>query len=98
LSGTYESLYTKVIFSEWLFYALVTASVIILRRREPDLPRPYRAWGYPVVSLIFVLLAALLLVNTFVERRSDSLWGLALMGSGIPAYLIWKQWKRRKES
>ena len=98
LSGPYESLYTKVIFSEWLFYALVTVSLFILRRREPDLARPYRTWGYPVVSLIFVILAALLLLNTFFERRSDSLWGLALMGSGIPAYLIWRQWQHRKQS
>ena len=96
LSGSYESLYTKVIFSEWLFYALVTVSIFILRRTEPNLIRPYRTSGYPIVSLIFVLLAVLLLINTFLERRTDSLWGLALMASGIPAYLIWKQWKHQK--
>jgi APA family basic amino acid/polyamine antiporter len=93
LSGTYEALYTKVIFSEWLFYALVTAGIFILRRRRPDLPRPYRTWGYPLVPAIFVVLAALLLVNTFIERRSDSLWGLFLMGTGIPAYYLWSRWK-----
>ena len=94
LSGTYEALYTKVLFSEWLFYALVTASIFVLRRREPNLPRPYRTWGYPVVPAIFVLLAALFLANTFLERRTDSLWGLALMGSGIPAYGLWRLWRR----
>jgi APA family basic amino acid/polyamine antiporter len=93
LSGTYEALYTKVIFSEWLFYALVTAGIFILRRRHPDLPRPYRTWGYPLVPAIFVALAALLLVNTFIERRSDSLWGLFLIGTGIPAYYLWSRWK-----
>jgi len=98
LSGTYESLYTKVIFSEWLFYALVTVSLFILRRREPNLVRPYRTSGYPIVSLIFVILAGLLLINTFFQRRTDSLWGLALIGSGIPAYLIWRQWKHQKQS
>ena len=97
LSGTYESLYTKVIFSEWLFYALVTVSIFILRRREPNLVRPYRTSGYPIVSLVFVILAGLLLINTFFERRADSLWGLALIGSGIPAYLIWTQWKHQKQ-
>jgi len=97
LSGTYESLYTKVIFSEWLFYALVTGSLFILRRREPNLVRPYRTSGYPIVSLIFVILAGLLLINTFFQRRTDSLWGLALIGSGIPAYLIWRQWKHQKQ-
>ncbi len=95
LSGTYQALFTKVIFSEWLFYALVTAGIFILRRRQPDLARPYRTWGYPLVPAAFVILAVFLLANTFVERRADSLWGLALMGSGIPAYYLWNLWKRR---
>jgi APA family basic amino acid/polyamine antiporter len=98
LSGQYEALFTKVIFSEWLFYALVTAGIFVLRRRRPDLARPYRTWGYPLVPGIFVILAVLLLVNTFFERRSDSLWGLALMAAGIPAYYVWNLWQRRKSS
>jgi APA family basic amino acid/polyamine antiporter len=98
LSGTYEALYTKVIFSEFLFYAMVTAGIFLLRRREPQLERPYRTWGYPYVPAIFVILAVLLLVNTVLEKRSDSLWGLALMGSGIPAYLLWKLWGRKARS
>jgi amino acid transporter len=95
LTGQYEALFTKVIFSEWLFYALVTAGIFILRRKLPRLERPYRTWGYPIVPAIFVGLAVLLLVNTFSERRADSLWGLGLMASGIPVYLIWNIWRRR---
>jgi APA family basic amino acid/polyamine antiporter len=98
LTGQYEGLYTKVIFSEYLFYALATAGIFILRRRQPDLPRPYRTWGYPIIPAIFVILAALLLVNTFRVKRSDSLWGLGLMGSGIPAYFLWKLWRGRSSS
>jgi APA family basic amino acid/polyamine antiporter len=98
LTGRYQGLYTKVIFSELLFYALVTAGIFILRRRMPDLPRPYRTWGYPVIPAVFVILAAGLLVNTFREQRADSLWGLALMGSGIPAYFLWSLWKRTRVS
>jgi APA family basic amino acid/polyamine antiporter len=98
LSGQYEALFTKVIFSEWLFYALVTAGIFILRRRRPDLARPYRTWGYPLVPGIFVILAVLLLVNTFLERRSDSLWGLVLMATGIPVYYLWTLWQRRRRS
>ncbi|MBZ5513364.1 MAG: amino acid permease [Acidobacteriia bacterium] len=96
LSGQYEALFTKVIFSEWLFYALVTVGVFVLRRRRPDLPRPYRTWGFPLVPGVFVILAGLLLTNTFFERRSDSLWGLVLMATGVPAYYLWKLWRRKK--
>jgi basic amino acid/polyamine antiporter, APA family len=95
MTGTYDALYTKVIFSEFLFYALVTSAVFVLRRREPALERPYRTWGYPLVPAVFVTLSVLLLVNTFVEQRSDSLWGLLLVGSGIPAYFLWKRWQAR---
>jgi APA family basic amino acid/polyamine antiporter len=94
LTGQYESLYTKVIFSEFLFYALCTAGVFVLRRREPNLPRPYRTWGYPVVPALFVVLSVFLLANTFWQQRADSLWGVVLVGSGIPAYWIWKAWVR----
>ncbi|MGA2983571.1 MAG: amino acid permease [Terriglobia bacterium] len=94
LTGQYQSLYTKVIFSEFLFYALCTAGVFVLRRREPDLPRPYRTWGYPLVPAVFVILAVCLLVNTFWQQRADSMWGVVLVGSGIPAYWIWKAWVR----
>jgi basic amino acid/polyamine antiporter, APA family len=98
LTGTYDALYTKVIFSEFLFYALVTAGIFVLRRREPNLARPYRTWGYPIVPAIFVTLSVLLLINTFVEQRSDSLWGLLLVGSGVPVYFLWKQWQARTNS
>lgn len=97
LSGQYSGLYTKAIFSEFLFYALVTAGIFVLRRRQPGLARPYHTWGYPIVPAAFVILAALLLVNTFRTQRVDSLWGLALMGSGIPAYFVWSLWKRHSK-
>lgn len=95
LSGQYEALFTKVIFAEWLFYMLATVGIFVLRHREPSLDRPYRTWGYPVVPAIFVVLAALLLVNTFVERRTDSLWGLVLVGTGIPVF-YWQKLRRKK--
>jgi len=95
LTGQYKGLYTKVIFSEYLFYAVVTAGIFVLRARQPGLARPYRTWGYPLVPAVFVILSALLLVNTFRMQRSDSLWGLALMGCGVPAYFIWRFWKGR---
>jgi APA family basic amino acid/polyamine antiporter len=93
LTGQYKGLYTKVIFSEFLFYALVTAGIFILRRRAPGLERPYRTWGYPVIPAIFVILSVVVLVNILRHQWSDSAWGLALVGSGIPAYLLWRIWK-----
>jgi APA family basic amino acid/polyamine antiporter len=95
LTGGYQSLYTKAIFSETIFYALCTAGVLVLRRRQPGLPRPYRTWGYPFVPAGFVIFAVCVLVNTFWHQRADSLWAVALVGSGIPAYWMWKAWIRR---
>jgi len=90
LTGAYEALYTKAIYSEWIFYLLVTAGLLILRRKRPDLPRPYRVWGYPVIPLAFVTLAVLLLADTLRERPADALWSLGLVASGVPAYFVWR--------
>ena len=97
LTGQYQALFTKVIFAEFLFYTLVTVGIFILRRREPGLARPYRTWGYPFVPAIFVILSAGLLANTFLEQRSDSLWGPVFMGSGVPAYFLWNLWRRKTQ-
>jgi APA family basic amino acid/polyamine antiporter len=85
-----------VIFAEYLFYALVTAGIFILRRREPGLERPYRTWGYPVVPAIFVILSVVVLANTVHTQWSDAVWSIGLVGSGIPAYFVWSIWKRRQ--
>jgi basic amino acid/polyamine antiporter, APA family len=95
LTGSYDSLYTKAIFSEFVFYALVTAGILVLRRREPNLARPYKTFGYPVVPGVFVLVAVILLANTVLQQRRDSLWGLGLVGSGIPVYFFWRLWQGR---
>ncbi|MGH9519374.1 MAG: APC family permease, partial [Terriglobales bacterium] len=97
LSGSYETLYTKAIYSEWVFYALTTSALFVLRRREPALHRPYRTWGYPVVPAVFIILAVVLLLSTFFISRSDAVWCFVLIGSGIPAYFLWKLWNRRKQ-
>jgi basic amino acid/polyamine antiporter, APA family len=95
LTGSYDSLYTKAIFSEFVFYALVTAGIFVLRRREPNLARPYRTSGYPLIPGVFVLVAVVLLANTVLQQRRDSLWGLGLVGSGIPVYFLWRLWRGR---
>jgi len=91
LSGTYEQLYTYVIFAGLLFHIGTAAAVIVLRRRLPDLERPYRVWGYPWVPLLFILASILLLANTLVEKPVESLIGLVFIAAGIPAYMWWRR-------
>lgn len=94
LLGTYEQLFTFVIFAGWIFYALAALGVIILRHSQPNLPRPYRVSGYPLVPAIFVLAAAVFILNTILARPFESGIGAGIVALGIPAYLIWRRGKR----
>jgi len=89
-SGTYEQLYTYVVFAVFLFHAATGAAVFVLRRKRPDQPRPYRVWGYPVVPVVFILTAMAFVSNTLFERPMESLWGLGLLALGLPAYFFWR--------
>jgi APA family basic amino acid/polyamine antiporter len=91
LSGGYDQLFTYVIFASWILYGMATASVLVLRRKRPDMPRPYKAVGYPVVPIIFVLVAAALILSTLQKSPRESLLGLGIMATGIPFYLRWKR-------
>jgi APA family basic amino acid/polyamine antiporter len=94
LTGTYDQLFTYVIFDSWFFYALGAAAVIVLRRRQPQLPRPYRTWGYPYLPFIFVALSGALLLNTIFSDPRDSLIGIGIALVGVPGYLAWSRRKR----
>ena len=89
LSGSFDTLTDAVVFAAWLFYGLTAASLFVFRRREPDAPRPYRAWGYPVLPVLFVLATACLLFTTFVATPKQALVGVALMLAGLPFYWFW---------
>jgi APA family basic amino acid/polyamine antiporter len=91
LSGWYDDLYNFVIFGSWILYLMTTLSVFVLRRKRPDLVRPYRTLGYPIVPVLFVAVAAFLLVSTFQTRPRESLMGLFLMVLGVPFYYYWKR-------
>jgi APA family basic amino acid/polyamine antiporter len=91
LSGTYAQLYTYVVFASVLFHAATGAASFVLRATRPDLPRPYRTWGYPWVPALFVLASLALLGNTLVERPAESLLGLGLVALGLPAYAYWRR-------
>jgi APA family basic amino acid/polyamine antiporter len=88
-SGSYQQLYTYVIFSGWIFYAAAVLSVIVLRKRKPSLDRPYCVWGYPVLPVVFSVAALAIVLNTVAREPGEALIGLSLILIGIPIYLVW---------
>jgi APA family basic amino acid/polyamine antiporter len=91
LSGRYDQLVTLVIFPSWILYGMATAAVIVLRRKLPGAQRPYRTLGYPVVPILFVLVAAFLTIQTLLHSTRESLLGLGLILCGLPFYVRWKK-------
>jgi basic amino acid/polyamine antiporter, APA family len=91
LSGTYEELYALFVFAVWIFFALTAIALLRLRKTEPDLTRPYRAWGYPVTPLIFLIAAIALTANLWMVRPVRSSLGLAVLLAGIPFYYHWRK-------
>ena len=85
--GNFRQLFSLTIFAEWLFYMIAASTVFVLRKKEPNTPRPYQTWGYPVVPAVFVLVAAVLLYFTFTENLRNSIWGCVLILSGIPIFV-----------
>ncbi|MGZ5495306.1 MAG: APC family permease, partial [Candidatus Aminicenantales bacterium] len=90
LSGTYESLYEYMVFALLLFFAATGIAVFVLRRRAPDVARPYRTWGYPVVPLIFIVMSLAVFASIAAGQPLKSLAGAGLLAAGIPVYAIWK--------
>ena len=89
LSGSYDQIASYVIFGSWMFYGLTALSVIVLRKKMPDTPRPYKAWGYPYATLLFVAAAGWILVNTLVEDPRDAIIGIVLLLLSLPFYFYW---------
>lgn len=95
LSGGYQALYEYMVFALLVFFAATGLAVIVLRRRLPELERPYRTWGYPAVPLVFVAACTAIFVNIIISQPLKSAAGLALLGAGLPAYFLWKRSLRR---
>jgi amino acid transporter len=91
LSGRYDQLFTYVIFASWILYGMTAAAVVVLRRKQPSLPRPYRTLGYPVVPVVFVLVSALLIFFTLRDSPRESVMGLTLIAAGAPFYVSWRR-------
>jgi basic amino acid/polyamine antiporter, APA family len=94
LTGTFEELYSLFVFAVWIFFALVALALIRLRRVEPQLPRPYRTWGYPWTPIVFFVAAVALTVNLWLDRPVRSSLGLAVILAGIPFFYYWRKDRR----
>lgn len=98
LSGSFDTLTDYVIFGSWIFYALATSTIFVFRRKYPDAVRPYRAFGYPVVPVVFLLVAGWLLLNTLWTSPTQALAGIFLIVLGLPVYYYLTRVKRTTES
>jgi basic amino acid/polyamine antiporter, APA family len=94
LSGGYDKLYTFVMYGMVLSYTLTVIGLFILRRKRPDIPRPYRCTGYPWIPALYVLIAAAWTLNIIVIRPKEALAGTIIMLIGVPGYLYWKKQQR----
>lgn len=91
LSGSYDQIASYVVFGSWMFYTLTALSVIILRKKMADAPRPYKAWGYPYATLLFVAAAGWFLYSTLIEDPRDVIVGIFLLLMSLPFYYYWRR-------
>jgi len=94
LTNTYGALFSRVIYTEWIFFAILAAGLLRLRRR-PDYKPAYRLWGSPVVPLIFIAASLLVVVMQMTASLQDSLMGLGMVVAGLPVYFFWSSRQRR---
>ena len=95
-TGTYRVLFTRVIYTEWIFLGLMAIGIILLRRR-PGFERDYSVWGYPVVPIVFALSAFGIVANQIITDTAESMFGLSLVLIGLPVYYLWAKIGVRKE-
>jgi len=91
LTGTFKELITLVVFVNFMLWIAASSTVFVLRKKQPDLHRPYKVWGYPWVPALFILFSLAVMVNTFFESPGQSLMGLGLTFLGLPAYYYWNK-------
>jgi APA family basic amino acid/polyamine antiporter len=91
LSGRYGDLLDYVIFAVLLFYILTIAGIFVLRRTRPDMPRPYRAIGYPVLPILYIVVAGLIEILLLLYKPNYTWPGLGIVLLGIPVYFVWRK-------
>ncbi len=95
LGGSFRQFFSLAIFAEWLFYMIAASTIFVFRRRDPQMTRPYRVWGYPFVPALFVIASAVLLYYTFRDNFRYSILGCLVILSGIPVFYIFALIRRR---
>jgi APA family basic amino acid/polyamine antiporter len=96
-TGTYRALFTRVVYTEWIFFGLMAIGLFLLRRR-PEVERDYSIWGYPWVPGLFILSSFAIVISHIVSDPKESLLGLSLVVVGLPVYYFWTRRANRKES
>jgi APA family basic amino acid/polyamine antiporter len=94
LSGTYSDLLDYVIFAVLIFFALTITAIFILRIKKPDIPRPYKAWGYPVIPALYILTTTFIMVILLLYKPNYTFPGLVIVLIGIPVYYLWRRSSR----
>jgi APA family basic amino acid/polyamine antiporter len=96
LLNDFQQLADKFILGIWPFYALAVGAVFVLRRTRPDLPRPYRTWGYPVVPVLFLLASVGMMANALWTDPLNTGVTFGIILAGLPVYFAWRSWSNRK--
>lgn len=94
LSGSFDTITDYVIFATWFFYMLTAFGVIVLRKKMPDVPRPYKVIGYPYTIWFFVIFSFVFLVNSIISDSENAAMGMLLIMTGLPLYFFWKYFRK----
>jgi APA family basic amino acid/polyamine antiporter len=98
VGGAFRELFSLAIFAEWLFYVVAASTIFVFRKRDPDVVRPYRTVGYPIVPGLFIGTATVLLYYTFSSNLRNSLGGVIVILLGIPVYLWFARQRKAGET
>src|SRR5262249_45612921 len=94
-TGTYRDLFTRVVYTEWIFFAALAVAAFVLRRRPGCAPM-YRTFGYPIVPLLFIAATAFIVINQIIAEPFGSATGLLIVAAGLPVYALWTRMTSRK--
>ncbi|MCH6581025.1 MAG: amino acid permease [Nitrospinae bacterium] len=97
VTGTYRALFTRVIYTEWIFFGLMAIGLFLLRRR-PNVERDYHIWGYPVVPALFIISSFAIVVNQVIADPGESFFGLFFVLTGLPVYYLWVKKRKGRNS